>query len=130
ELDPLNAEEDAKSALWQVNWLTLNLQRIEAELENKAFFPESADPDLTEAILREYRLSTEAVAMSLSRAEAAHRQALHEVSAAQERLGRAKELLPLIEKQYNQQLSLQKQGFVSDAALTDKQKELVDIRRE
>src|SRR5690606_36951431 len=40
------------------------------------------------------------------------------------------ELLPLIEKQYNQQLSLQKQGFVSDAALTDKQKELVDIRRE
>jgi hemolysin D len=130
ELDPLYASEDARSSDKLAGRLRMQLARIDAELTGTPFVPDTKDETLKAAVLGEYTMRRQALASALAEANAAQQKAASDVQTAQERLTRAQQLLPLVAKQSKMQQDLLSQGFVSDAAATDKLKELVDARQE
>jgi HlyD family secretion protein len=130
ELDPLYAAEDAKSSGSQLDRLKLQLARIDAELAGASFAPREGPEALRVAALNEYALRKQALATSLAEARAAAERATSDARTADEQLSRARQLLPLVAKQSGMQQELLSQGFVSDAAATDKLRELVDARQE
>lgn len=130
ELDPLYAQEDAQSASTQKDRLTLQLARIDAELSGRMFSPEFGPQELRSASLAEFNLRKQALAASLSEASAAVVRAKSDLVTSLERLKQAEQLLPLVSRQSKQQKELQAQGFVSEAAAIDKDKELVAARQD
>lgn len=130
ELDPLYAAEDAKSSGSQLDRLRLQLARVDAELAGVPFTPREGPEALRVAALNEYALRKQALASSLAEARAAAERATSDARTADEQLSRARQLLPLVAKQSGMQQELLSQGFVSDAAATDKMRELVDARQE
>jgi HlyD family secretion protein len=130
ELDPLFANEDAKSSALQTDRLKLQLQRIDAELAGVPFLPQEGSEALRAAALSEYTLRRQAVASALAEAEAALDKATSDARTADERLDRARQMLPLVAKQSDMQRDLQERGFVSNTAAIDKFKELVDAKQE
>lgn len=130
ELDPLGAKDEAQSAESQVDRLKLKLERLEAEMADRPFSPTSGDESLRNAAISEFSLQRTALEASLAEAAAAKDKAIADARSSQARLTRAQQLLPLIAKQAGMQRELLTQGFVSDAAATDKFRELVDIEQE
>ncbi len=131
ELDPLYASEDAETAETSAQRLRLQVARIDAELQGANFLPfPGASPALAAAMLAEYRLRRQSLLTATAEAAAAENKARSDVQTSRERLTRARDLLPLVAKQARMQDELQAQGFVSDAAATDKRRELVDARQE
>jgi len=130
ELDPLYAQEDVRSAETQRERLELQLARIDAELNGRPFSPSSGSADLRAAAVAEFDLRKQALAAALAEATAAEKRAASDLATAAERFRQAEQLLPLVSKQAQQQSALRAQGFVSDAAATDKDKELVAAKQE
>jgi len=130
ELDPAYAREDVRAAEKQRDKLVLQLARIDAELNEHPFTPESSSAELRAAATGEFLLRKQALAAALSEAHAAESKTNSERATVLERLRQAQQLLPLVSKQAHQQDQLRAQGFVSDAAATDKDKELVAARQE
>lgn len=130
ELDPLYAQEDVRSAQSQRDRLELQLARIDAELAGQPFSPTSGSAELRAAAIAEFTLRKQALAAALAEANAAESRAASDQATVGERLRQAEQLLPLVSKQAHQQDTLRAQGFVSDAAATDKDKELVAARQE
>jgi hemolysin D len=130
EMDPLYAQEDVRSAEVQRERLQLQLARIDAELANQTFAPAKGGPDLRAAAVAELALRKQALAAALAEATAAEARAASDQATVGERLRQAEQMLPLVSKQARQQDDLRAQGFVSDAAATDKDKELVAARQE
>lgn len=130
ELDPAYAQEDVRSAEKQRGKLMLQLERIEAELNGQPFTPVSGSAELQSAAAGEFTLRKQALVAALSEAKAAEARANSDRATVLERLRQAEQLLPLVSKQAHQQGQLREQGFVSDAAATDKDKELVAARQE
>lgn len=130
EMDPVYAQEDVRSAEKQRERLALQLARIDAELSGQPFAPAGGSPELRAAAVGEFSLRKQALAAALAEAGAAESRALSDQATVSERLRQAEQLLPLVTKQAGQQDQLRAQGFVSDAAATDKDKELVAARQE
>ena len=130
ELDPLFASEDAKSSALQTDRLKLQLKRIEAELVGLPFVPTVGSETLRTAALNEYTLRRQALSSALAEGQAAVDKASSDAGTAEERLARAQQMLPLVAKQSDMQQALLAQGFVSDAAATDKLRDLVDAKQE
>jgi hemolysin D len=130
EMDPVYAREDVRSAEKQRERLTLQLARIDAELAGQPFAPSAGAADLRAAAVGEFTLRKQALAAALAEASAAEARATSDQATVSERLRQAEQLLPLVSKQAKQQDQLRAQGFVSDAAATDKDKELVAARQE
>lgn len=130
ELDPVFASEDAESSEASAERLQLQLARIDAELHGTEFRPAGGSSSLSAAVLAEYQLRRQSLAANTAEAAAAERKASSDLQTARERLTRARDLLPLVAKQSRMQEELLAQGFVSDAAATDKRRELVDARQE
>jgi hemolysin D len=130
EMDPLYAQEDVRSAEIQRERLRLQLARIDAELTNQPFAPSKGAADVRAAAVAEFTLRKQSLAAALAEANAAEARASSDQATVGERLRQAEQLLPLVRKQARQQDDLRAQGFVSDAAATDKDKELVAARQE
>jgi len=130
EMDPLYAQEDVHSAESQGERLRLQLARIDAELTGQAFIPSIGAPELRAAAVAEFALRKQSLAAAMAEASAAEVRAASDQATVGERLRQAEQLLPLVSKQARQQDELRAQGFVSDAAATDKDKELVAARQE
>lgn len=130
ELDPLYAQEDVRTSESQRDRQRLVLARVDAELSNTPFVPKVGSAELRAAALVDYNLRKQSLAPALAEASAAEAKALSERTTVGERLQQAEQTLPLVSKQARQQSELRAQGFVSDAAATDKDKELVAARQE
>ena len=130
EMDPLYATEDVRSAERQGERLRLQLARIDAELAGRAFAPTEGSEAQRAAAVAEYTMRRQSLAASMAESAAAESRASSDRGTVQEKLRQAEQLLPLVGKQARQQDELRAQGFVSDAAATDKDKELVSARQE
>jgi HlyD family secretion protein len=130
EMDPLYAREDVRAAEVQAERLRLQLDRIDAELAGQPFSPAAGAADLRSSAVAEYVLRRQALSASLAEASAAEARASSDRATVQERLRQAEQTLPLVGKQARQQDELRAQGFVSDAAATDKDKEFVAAKQE
>lgn len=130
ELDPLYAAEDVRASETQHARLTLQIARIDAELSGSAFTPVTGTTELRVQASAEFALRKQALAAALQESKAGEAKATADVEGAKERLRQAEDLFPLVEKQALQQRTLLSQGFVSEAAATDKEKELVASRQE
>lgn len=129
ELDPGYAAADVNTVEQQRAKLELQLQRVQAELEGKPFLPSLSSP-LSQAAVLEYTLRRQALAAALTEADASQVRAGADENTAKERLRQAEQLLPLVARQAEQQAQLREQGFVSEAAVADKEKEFVAARQE
>lgn len=130
ELDPAYAGADVSSTASEREALRLRLARIEAELEGLPFLPTSSDSALLAAAVSEYEARRKALQASLSEADAALRKAHADQSQASARYAQASQLLPMVAKQSAQQQELRAQGFLSEAAALDKDKELLAARQD
>lgn len=129
----LNATEldaDLKATLELEERLRVQLQRIEAELTGTPFLPRSDSPTVTADALSEYALRKSSLAAALTEAQAAEARAAAEQSTVASRRAQAEQMLPLVARQAEQQRGLRAQGFVSEAAAMDKDKELVAAQQD
>lgn len=129
ELDPGYAAADVNTVEQQRAKLNLQLQRVQAELEGKPFLPSLSSP-LSQAAVLEYTLRRQALSAALTESDASQARASADENTAKERLRQAEQLLPLVARQAEQQAQLREQGFVSEAAVADKEKEFVSARQE
>ncbi|MDO8416590.1 MAG: HlyD family type I secretion periplasmic adaptor subunit [Agitococcus sp.] len=120
KLDQVNASQD-RAALERDNFrLVATLARIEAELSDKAGTTTDAMP--------EYVLRRMAQQSTVQEAQQGSERASADLSAAQAELARLKDLQGFASRQEGMTRQLQSQGFLSQAAYEDKQKEFVDAR--
>lgn len=130
ELDPVFAQEDVRAAEAHRARLHAQLERIDAELSGKPFLPSTSNSSLGTEVLTEYTLRKQAFSAALAEATAAESRARYEQRAAKERLTQAEKTLPFVERLASQQAALRQVGFVSEAAVLDKEKDLVIAKQE
>lgn len=129
-LDAQAVKTQLTASAERVEQLRLQLQRIQAELTESPFVPQSTSSAAAADALAEFTMRRSALAASLAEAQAAESRASAERATAAARRAQAEQILPLVARQAEQQNGLKAQGFVSEAAAMDKQKELVAARQD
>lgn len=131
ELDPVFIESDIAAARSEVDRLTLQLGRIEAELQNKPFNPAAGlDATATTAALAEYTARRNALNASMSEAHAVRDKAAADLNAAMALQHKAQQLAPFADRQAHMLEQLKEKGFVAETALLDKLREKTDTSLE
>lgn len=117
EMDPVYAEQDTKAAQLEVTRLEQQLERANAELENR-------QPTLTDPVISaEFASRRTAYQAALSRAEL-------DLATQQARQLKAAQLAPVADRQAQMLAKLKDVGFVSEAAYNDKLSIRLDTENE
>lgn len=130
-MDALVADADAKSLDAEYQRKRLTLRRIDAELDQRPFRVEAADPPpVAREIEAQYRANRAALEAALAEERSRLVKARHDLSSAEQVKAKLTETLPHYRQQDQAYEKLVKDGFAGSLMASDKRRERIEKEQE
>ncbi len=130
-MDTLITEADAKSIEADYQRKRLTLQRIDAELGNRPFLPDTHSPSaLTDEVAAQYRANRNAFQATLAEERSRLTKAHAELSSARQVQAKLSEILPYYRDQDKAFEELARGGFTGNLMARDKKRERIEKEQE
>ncbi|MDK9725214.1 MAG: HlyD family type I secretion periplasmic adaptor subunit [Sterolibacteriaceae bacterium MAG5] len=130
-MDALVADADAKSLDAEYQRKRLTLRRIDAELDQRPFRVEAADPPaMAREIEAQYRANRAALEAALAEEKSRLVKARHDLSSAEQVKAKLTETLPHYRQQDQAYEKLVKDGFAGSLMASDKRRERIEKEQE
>jgi HlyD family secretion protein len=130
-MDPQDAKADQATIQTQLALRSLQLRRIDAELNNHLLVRKADDPaDLYAQVEAQYRERRRNYQDALGEAQQAYAKAQRDVDSGREVLAKLRDTTPLLKQQADAYADMAKQGYVPKLQMQDKQREYLEKARD
>jgi hemolysin D len=130
-MDTKDAKADESTLQTQLALRSLQLRRIEAEMNNLPLVRQAGDPaDLFRQVESQYRERRQAYLDGLGEAQQAHKKAQREVDSGREVLAKLREVAPILKQQADSYADLGKDGYAPQVQVRDRQREYMEKVRD
>ena len=126
-LDPQISQSEIASQARDVSIKKLTLQRVEAELDDKAFVPlEGAPPDVAAQVATQYRARRLSFQDAIAQEIEAFNKAKADLVSAEQILSKLQQTVPLYQRTANAYAKLFQEGFVGEVTANEKKREFLE----
>jgi hemolysin D len=130
-MDPQDARADESTLQTQLVLHSLQLRRIDAELDNRALEKKAGDPeDLYRQVLAQYHERRQGYLDQLEEAKQAHTKAERDQDSGKEELAKLQEVTPILKQQAQAYAEMGRDGYVPQVQMRDKQREYLEKARD
>jgi HlyD family secretion protein len=130
-MDPQDAKADQATIQMQLALRSLQLRRIDAELNNHPLVKKTDDPaDLYAQVDAQYRERRRNYQDALGEAQQAYAKAQRDVDSGREVLAKLRDTTPLLKQQADAYADMARQGYVPKLQMQDKQREYLEKARD
>ncbi|MBC3919664.1 HlyD family type I secretion periplasmic adaptor subunit [Undibacterium sp. CY18W] len=130
-MDTKDATADGSTLQTQLALRSLQLRRIDAELNNKPMLKMAGDPDdLLSRILSQYTDHRRVYTDAMEQIRQTNERATHDASSGREVLGKLREVVPLLKQQAESYAEMGKDGYVAQLQVQEKQREYIEKSRD
>jgi len=130
-MDEIFSEADSRTLTTELALKQLQLQRIDAELQQKKLVAlPGYPPELFSKVLKQYQAHRQALLDALASARAARAKAEQDLKGALETRRKLEETLPMYQQQNRAFQKLVKKEYVSQLAASEKSRELIEKKQD
>lgn len=130
-MDTKDAKADESTLQMQLTLRSLQLRRIDAELNNLPLEKKAGDPeDLYQQVDAQYREHRRGYMDGLGEAQQSHTKTQRDYDSGNEVLAKLREVTPILKQQADAYVDMGKEGYVPQVQVRDKQREHLEKSRD